>query len=1242
MIIILCSAVKSSHAQSLPLDPVYYKVFDQDSLIGFDETAARMDALSKNLFGSEFKVKMYIDKRNYINNKYNLIGPGTVLTLQQYLQQNRPAAVPGCVNEDFEASAAATINSPNQIAGWTVSGGFSGGANAPSNATSCNLLGCCPVGPSKSAIIDCSSPGGFIDPQIGSQYPIYSVFGSGAANFAAGAANPQINQSLFGNKVIRLNDGIANDNSMEKLSKTFAVTASNALFQFAFISVFAPNHGCCEAGAFQILLTNASANTVIPCPNFSVAAPGSQCTATVPVDYYVQNTNTLYNPSSNANLIYNKWKINSIDLSAYIGQNITIDIVVSDCIYGGHIGKIYFDAQCGPMVINGNGINFDAGIQNVVVPTCGAAGATICAAAGLGPYFWAGPGVTPNQATPSMSNQCITSTISATYTLFMMPQGACQPISRLVTSTITPAPLLAASAVQATCGNTIAAVSVTPAGSAASPSTLSWSPSPLTMATNSLSATYVIPVGPNSNPVFISATDPLGCLVTASVAIDPAPPYPTFTVVNMTNSYSITCLTPVINLDAQTTYNYNNGTLNYFWSSNSATFATSNVNVIVPGNYTVYALDPVTNCGVTHTVSIGVNTVAPTSTVTPLLQSITCSNAAIGQITACGNQTVNITHNILTPVGGTLVMPGTCVNYVPQGVGIHTVISVNDINGCSTLKTFTVTSNQGYPTFTLMSPQDYTLGCSSKSVAVVNIVNASATNSLQVPNGGAVTYTMVGPGTSSNYPPPVQGSLSANSTYTINIPGTWTVIVRDNVNGCDTKTPISILSNTFPPNAQAIVPMPTLTCFQPTTTLKGFSFTNNVNFAWSFPGVPGTQTGDTITVGMLASQPNKTVVAIYTLTVEDNSSKCINTLTVQIDQNIFRPKALISNGGNAGISCIVPTVQLTNVSTSGIPGGFSGAVASRWDGPTPQEPALFQTTYVGYTPGVYTLTAMETFNGCKSTATISIDDKRDFPKVTLKPTFVLDCGAPITSLTVEGKGNYAYDWSTEGGMFVPGTNTMQTLKTNGMGEFAVDVTDKTTGCLVQLTTTVIAGKLFVDFETEEYSGYAPLSINFINKSHSTLDTLGGPYNVKSIWNFGNGTTQTFSNTGNARVLYNQPGQYTVTLYGGKGACLASKSRIITVKMPSNLTVPTIFSPNGDKINDLFFLQTTSLTEIHMTIVDRWGHMIYQLDSQTGNMAWDGRNQSGTEVPDGVYYYTLKAKGEDGLEYDKAGTITLVR
>src|SRR6185295_399940 len=98
-------------------------------------------------------------------------------------------------------------------------------------------------------------------------------------------------------------------------------------------------------------------------------------------------------------------------------------------------------------------------------------------------------------------------------------------------------------------------------------------------------------------------------------------------------------------------------------------------------------------------------------------------------------------------------------------------------------------------------------GCNSKSVTTINIANAQTT-----PQGGALTYTLLTPSSSSATP---GGSLSLISTYQVNAPGTYTAIAKD-PNQCETRIPFSVLNNKLgPPIDTVLVPRNVLDCYGP-------------------------------------------------------------------------------------------------------------------------------------------------------------------------------------------------------------------------------------------------------------------------------------------------------------------------------------------------------------------------------------------------------------------------------------------
>ena len=92
--------------------------------------------------------------------------------------------------------------------------------------------------------------------------------------------------------------------------------------------------------------------------------------------------------------------------------------------------------------------------------------------------------------------------------------------------------------------------------------------------------------------------------------------------------------------------------------------------------------------------------------------------------------------------------------------------------------------------------------------------------------------------------------------------------------------------------------------------------------------------------------------------------------------------------------------------------------------------------------------------------------------------------------------------------------------------------------------------------------------------------------------------------------------------------------------PSSLLIPNVFTPNGDGSNDLFTIEGVNLESVEGEIWNRWGQQMFSWNNIKGG--WDGRTTSGTEVPNGTYFYIIKAKGNDGTEYFKKGTVSLLR
>jgi gliding motility-associated-like protein len=201
------------------------------------------------------------------------------------------------------------------------------------------------------------------------------------------------------------------------------------------------------------------------------------------------------------------------------------------------------------------------------------------------------------------------------------------------------------------------------------------------------------------------------------------------------------------------------------------------------------------------------------------------------------------------------------------------------------------------------------------------------------------------------------------------------------------------------------------------------------------------------------------------------------------------------------------------------------------------------------------------------------------------------------------------------------------------------VTNTINGCKATAVYQVVEGAIHADFTSSTDFGFAPLSVTFNN----TSATSTGASSIISSWGYGNGViTPSVMNNVPGFTTYTTSGTYSVILTAKKGTCIDTAMHLITVELPSRLEVPNVFTPNGDKSNDVFRLRASNLKEVYIIIFDRWGTKVYEVTSDTGNFAWDGKNQYGKDCADGTYFYIIKATGRDQQTFDLKGNVSLFR
>jgi gliding motility-associated-like protein len=86
-----------------------------------------------------------------------------------------------------------------------------------------------------------------------------------------------------------------------------------------------------------------------------------------------------------------------------------------------------------------------------------------------------------------------------------------------------------------------------------------------------------------------------------------------------------------------------------------------------------------------------------------------------------------------------------------------------------------------------------------------------------------------------------------------------------------------------------------------------------------------------------------------------------------------------------------------------------------------------------------------------------------------------------------------------------------------------------------------------------------------------------------------------------------------------------------------ISIPNVFTPNQDGINDFYLVAAEGITDYSIVIINRWGNVVF--DSDDINVPWDG-NSNGNACSEGVYFYIIRAKS-GSEELIKQGNITLI-
>lgn len=176
-----------------------------------------------------------------------------------------------------------------------------------------------------------------------------------------------------------------------------------------------------------------------------------------------------------------------------------------------------------------------------------------------------------------------------------------------------------------------------------------------------------------------------------------------------------------------------------------------------------------------------------------------------------------------------------------------------------------------------------------------------------------------------------------------------------------------------------------------------------------------------------------------------------------------------------------------------------------------------------------------------------------------------------------------------------------------------------------------------------------VSINPIAAFSASLNTSGFPAQI-TLTNFSSSATNYTwlysdspftDNSTDAIHSYTTSGAYTVSLVANNtNGCTDTSHYSFFISDSSGVTLPNVFTPNADGINDVFKPIARGIKTMKVRVYSRFGNLVASWDTVNGN--WDGYTPSGILCENGTYYCVLEATGFDGVDYKKNCFISLFR
>lgn len=599
----------------------------------------------------------------------------------------------------------------------------------------------------------------------------------------------------------------------------------------------------------------------------------------------------------------------------------------------------------------------------------------------------------------------------------------------------------------------------------------------------------------------VTVTNPAnGCSSTASLTVLQNITVP---VLSIQPPAPFTCLLTEQTLSAQA---LGGGNVSLAWAASSGGQISAGANtftptITAPGTYTLTTTGPINGCTATASVTVMADTLAPSLSIAP------------PAVLNCTTAVVTLTANA-QPAAGTYLWSGSGI--VSGGdtpmptlntAGTYTLSVTHPTNGCTTSASVTVFSEK--------TPPALSLGPAPTLTCDLPVAQLSA--SVSQPPAGQFSALWTTP----------DGNIQSGSTTlspSVDAPGLYILTVTNQQNGCTAADSVAVFSEKTPP-ALSLSPAPMLTCTAPVATL---SASVSQPAAGQYTSQWTTSTGN-IQSGSTTLSPTVTAPGEYVLTIKSQQNGCTATASVTVSENKITPVCAVTSF--PVLTCSPPQVTLAaNADAGGAPMMF------QWLGPQVLSSGNTLTPSVGAS-GTYTLIVTNQTNGCSATASATVFSDTLRPTVVVVPPDTLDCRtlSLVLDATASSSGpNFSLDWTTTGGNFVSGKNTLSPT-VNQPGQYNLLISNLQNGCTRTATVTVSQ-----NIAPPQAEAGPPQQLH-CQQQEVALQGSAAPAGVEFSW-AGAGIV---SGQKTAEPTVAQPGTYTLTVTRTDNGCTDTDEATVT-------------------------------------------------------------------------------------------------